>query len=633
MNRATPAASPDNSWREVTRADPCPICGRPDWCRSNSSGAVECHRVVDESVGDYRRVGTTGNARFAVYRRPGGDADDEPRPRPLRRAHRSPEDAAAALAVELGGVVATIYWWSPTFCRVRVALPDGGKTFRPLTKGRLGWTCRAPDRPHPLYRVAELPPNGPVYVVEGEKAADAGWSIGLPCTTSGGCTSAPDGDWGPLTGREAVVLPDNDDPGRQYARAVVEALRRLAPPATVRVIELPGLPPSGDLHDFVNDLRDGQDAEAVRAEIQSLCAAAPAEKDPFRRTGARELLSSHPRLRDPVVEGIAREGELVNVIAPPKTGKSWLALDLALAVGAGRPWLGHRTRAGRALLVDNELHPETLAHRIPQVADARSIRAEEYLDALDVQTVRGQDVDLLTLDKCFSGIARGMYRVVILDALYRFWPRGTDENDNAGITAAYNALDQWAERLRCVFILIHHASKGNQSGKAVADVGSGAGAIGRATDTHVVLRGHEQLGAVVLEAAVRSFPPLAPRCLRWAFPVWVDAPDLDPADLLPAGGRKKPKPEQSPERAPDPPWSPERFAGTFLAATPRSKACVVTLAEEAGLPARRAERLLTAALETGLAFPWADPADRRRVTFATIRQPGVTNAATLKATL
>ncbi len=40
----------------------------------------------------------------------------------------------------------------------------------------------------------------------------------------------------------------------------------------------------------------------------------------------RELLRRCPTLRAPVIVGLLRRGETMNVIAPPKTGKSWLVL-------------------------------------------------------------------------------------------------------------------------------------------------------------------------------------------------------------------------------------------------------------------------------------------------------------------
>ena len=60
----------------------------------------------------------------------------------------------------------------------------------------------------------------------------------------------------------------------------------------------------------------------------------------------------------------------MNVIAAPKTGKSWLAADLALSCAAGTDWLGlYRAKQGNVLFIDNELHPETLSHRIRLVAE------------------------------------------------------------------------------------------------------------------------------------------------------------------------------------------------------------------------------------------------------------------------
>ena len=37
-------------------------------------------------------------------------------------------------------------------------------------------------------------------------------------------------------------------------------------------------------------------------------------------------------INPPLIHGLLREGETMNVIAAPKTGKSWLVLNLALAM-------------------------------------------------------------------------------------------------------------------------------------------------------------------------------------------------------------------------------------------------------------------------------------------------------------
>jgi hypothetical protein len=55
-----------------------------------------------------------------------------------------------------------------------------------------------------------------------------------------------------------------------------------------------------------------------------------------------------------------------------------------------------------------------------------------------------------------------------------------------------------------------------------------------------VLRPHAEEGVVVLEAALRSWPPVTGQCLRWNWPVWVNEPSLDSAALKNARGKAKP---------------------------------------------------------------------------------------------
>lgn len=75
-----------------------------------------------------------------------------------------------------------------------------------------------------------------------------------------------------------------------------------------------------------------------------------------------QLLKDHPELRPPVVNGLLRIGETMNIIAPPKYGKSWLVTDLAMAVATGRRWLdAFDTTQGNVLILDKELHSETSA--------------------------------------------------------------------------------------------------------------------------------------------------------------------------------------------------------------------------------------------------------------------------------
>ena len=155
----------------------------------------------------------------------------------------------------------------------------------------------------------------------------------------------------------------------------------------------------------------------------------------------------------------------MNIIASPKTGKSWLALDLAFTVATGRPWLGmFSTVKGDVLILDNELHGETLADRIPKVASARGIALAEIAETVVVDNLLGRLKDLLALGSYFRSIEPNRFKIIVLDAFYRFLPAETDENDNATMAMLYNHLDRHARDLGCCFVLIHHATSAGESG-------------------------------------------------------------------------------------------------------------------------------------------------------------------------
>lgn len=342
------------------------------------------------------------------------------------------------------------------------------------------------------------------------------------------------------------------------------------------------------------------------------------EPVPPQFISVRQLMAACPALRPPVIDGLLREGETMNLIASPKTGKSWLVLDLAIAVATGRPWLGRfPTVTGDVLIIDNELHGETSANRIPKVAKARGLGTDEFADRVFIRNLRGGLQDIVSLGTFFRAIERGRFRLIVLDAFYRFLPAGMDENANADMASLYNHIDRYAADLGCAFVLIHHSSKGNQSGKSVTDVGAGAGSQSRATDAHLVLRPHEEPDVVVLDAAVRSWPPQESACLRWAFPVWDVADDLDPKRLKVETPRRRQRADR-----PSPPedWTPERFVGAFMSGGPALRDEILMAAAK-DLSHAKASSMLKLAEARGL-VQRVQPGPSDRVRFVVAQRTG-----------
>lgn len=215
-----------------------------------------------------------------------------------------------------------------------------------------------------IYRLPEIlraDPATPVFVVEGEKDCDNLAKLGIIATTNAGGAAQK---WKPdhakhLQDRHVVIIPDNDELGRKHAEQVRDALSGIA--RSVKVVELPGLSPKGDVSDWIK-------AGGTAAKLLELAAAVESpEAASFPQFTLDELTEKFRTLSPPVIHGVIREGETGNFIADPKVGKSWAMYALAINVATGTEWLGMFTVSqGRVLIIDNELHPETLGRRAQQ---------------------------------------------------------------------------------------------------------------------------------------------------------------------------------------------------------------------------------------------------------------------------
>jgi 5S rRNA maturation endonuclease (ribonuclease M5) len=106
-----------------------------------------------------------------------------------------------------------------------------------------------------LYRLPEvcqaIVDGETIYIVEGEKDVDNLAHIGLVATTNNGGA----GKWKvahtqQLIGAAAlVILPDNDSAGKDHAKSIASTLNHAG--IEHKIIELPNLPPKGDVSDWL----------------------------------------------------------------------------------------------------------------------------------------------------------------------------------------------------------------------------------------------------------------------------------------------------------------------------------------------------------------------------------------------
>lgn len=269
-----------NEWFEVSKSKPCPICHKPDWCAISADGCVvKCMR---EDEGAFKTTDDCGH----VHRLKESPDRSPPKRSPGRKAgtFSNPMDAARAVSRSLarsgelpGERVPDRHYGyqdknrEPVLCVLRWDT-DSGKIIRPIHRQSSGeWGIGQLAKPWPIYRLPDvLETEDPVWVTEGEKAADALGALGLVATTSPhGAKSADSADWSSLAGKSVAVWPDNDKAGEDYARVVCGLLAKLNPHPTVRIVRPKGLPEKGDAADWC-ELRDAADPETLRRELQDL---------------------------------------------------------------------------------------------------------------------------------------------------------------------------------------------------------------------------------------------------------------------------------------------------------------------------------------------------------------------------
>jgi putative DNA primase/helicase len=157
---------------------------------------------------------------------------------------------------------------------VRFDTPTGKET-RPMSLIAGKWVVKGMPEPRPLYGLPALAEASLVVVTEGEKAAEAARLLGYTATTSAqGSNSPSKTDWSPLAGKDVVILPDNDAPGRAYGEKAAVILAGLEPSARVKIVTIPGLPDGGDVADLVHQ-GDETGIQNLRAQIDQLIAQTP----------------------------------------------------------------------------------------------------------------------------------------------------------------------------------------------------------------------------------------------------------------------------------------------------------------------------------------------------------------------
>ena len=254
-----------------------------------------------------------------------------------------------------------------------------------------------------------------------------------------------------------------------------------------------------------------------------------------------------PPLPEELIRGVLRRGHKMLLSGSSKAGKSFLLMELCVALAEGREWLGFPCRRGKVLYVNLEIDPASVTHRFLNIYRAMGLPMENIW-RIYVWNLRGHAMTMDRLTRPLTErLLSGLFDAVVIDPIYKVLPG--DENSATEVAAFCNQLDAVCEGSGCAVIYCHHHSKGDQSGRRVADRASGSGVFSRDPDAQLDIieletderqRRAAKAGATAwrMESRLREFPSFPPVDFWFEYPVHrVDA-DGALADALPP---KRPK--------------------------------------------------------------------------------------------
>jgi hypothetical protein len=356
------------------------------------------------------------------------------------------------------------------------------------------------------YRLAEIVSStAPIFITEGEKCADVVARLGLLATTNHGGA----GKWWPslndwFRGRQVIILPDNDAPGRKHARIVADSLTGTA--KSIRILELPGLPAKGDVADWLilGGSKDELTRLAKAAPIYDPSNVAPIDEaieetlDPAPAPAAKELrpIDATPfAWTDPsqipmrrFIYGTHYIRQFVSLdVAPGGVGKSTLVIAEAIAMATGRPLLGIKaTEKARVWYFNGEDPIDEINRRVVATLKHYRISASDIEGSLFLDSGRSQPIVIAhqtrdgaiiqepVIGAVVEAIERHKIDVMILDPFVS--THQVSENDNNAIERVAKTWAHIADITGCAINLVHHSRKTGGAEVSVED-GRGASAL------------------------------------------------------------------------------------------------------------------------------------------------------------
>ena len=325
----------------------------------------------------------------------------------------------------------------------------------------------------PLFNQFQVRQINTLYLVEGEKDVLTLKSVGKAAV------SLPDGaksKWRSeytdfFRGRTVAIIPDNDEPGKQFAQMVAAELHGAA--KSVKVLDLSqiwqGIPNKADISDYLAAFPNGMQAVSDLAARTAEWMPGASEEEPPKRKFMK-LSNVESTNTEWLWYPYIPLGKITLMNADPGTGKTFFSLYLAATVSTGNQFYGEGFHVKH--------DPSVVIYQTAEDGIADTIKPRLETMAVNFHNIYFVDEseEPLSLSESYDDIERAMKdlnpRLMIFDPLQAYLGANVDMHRANEVRPVLSRIGHLAEKYNCAVIFIMHNSKTGQNKALFRALGS-----------------------------------------------------------------------------------------------------------------------------------------------------------------
>lgn len=266
------------------------------------------------------------------------------------------------------------------------------------------------------------------------------------------------------------------------------------------------------------------DAETAAAD-EAAHAAASTCRD------AAEWLEEPDEPDEPLVHELIERGENIAIVGQSKAGKSFIALQMAVCIALGVPFLNRETVRQRVYIANLEVSRKQYKKRLRKLCDKFGVAPGALRGWLFIDNMKGESA---SWQWCRDEAKRHGCTVIVIDPFYQIF-KG-DESDVQACAAAIDEMKVY-QKDGFTLIVVYHSPKGFSGDRQLIDMISGSSMLARFPESIFGLLNHAvHKNCRVVKCVLRNYAP--PEDQTISFDDGAFVPDDDTAPIVQTGANQ-----------------------------------------------------------------------------------------------